>query len=281
MARKTVPLSVMQARARAKGYRLKHKGASAEAIAAISPVRPWAEVKAMTAGEKISYRAKLKKFTSRESKVTVYKGGGAVYTSTLDRQERAIDKINRARERELKRVNAIKVNPVKGAENIYSSVGERQRERSLEERDYTGKKTGRKHEFIGDLYGVSKVSVPEVPPREQGQAERRLRMFMEMAGRNYQQRRQSLKENVVTMLDGSGAHELGKAVDGLTDDQFDVLTQRTNFMDELKTVYARYVGYKEDSKKGAEREVSLDEMAAKQDMAYALVQAVQNAVPGE
>lgn len=277
MPRSTVPLSVMQARARAKGYRLKKKGASAEVVANLSPVRPWSEVQAMTPGQKISYRAKLKKWTSRENAYHVYRPDVVVPKSTYTGINQAIKDINKKRERELKRINNIKVEAVAGARNIYPSVQERQHERSFEEVDDHGRPTGRRHEFIGDLYGVSKMSA-SVPPSSEERANKRLRMFQEMAGRSYEERRQALKENVVTMLEGAGAQELADYIDSFTDNQFDVLTQRTNFMDELSSVYARFVGYKADNDKGNKELISLDELAGRQDMAYLLASTVKKAV---
>lgn len=273
----SVSLSIMQARARAKGYRLKKKGASAEAVANLSPVRPWSEVQAMTPGQKISYRAKLKKWTSRENAFHVYRSDVIVPKSTYTGINQAIKEINTKRERELNRINAIKVESVAGARNIYPSVGARQHERSFEEVDDKGRPTGRKHEFIGDLYGVSKVSA-SVPPASEERAAKRLTMFQEMASRSYDERRASLKENVVTMLEGAGAQELADMIEGFTDNQFDVLTQRTNFMDELSSVYARFVGYKADNDKGNKELISLDELAGRQDMAYLLATTVKEAV---
>lgn len=277
MARSTVPLSVMQARARAKGYRLKKKGASAEAVANLSPVRPWSEVQAMSPGEKISYRAKLKRWTSRETAYHVYRSDVVVPKSTYTSINQAIKDINKKRERELKRINSIKVEGVAGARNIYSSVQERQRERSFEEKDDKGRPTGRKHEFIGDLYGVSKMSA-SVPPSSEERANKRLEMFQAMAARSYEERRQGLKDNVVTMLEGSGAQELADMIKNFTDNQFDILTQRTNFMDELSSVYARFVGYKTNTDKGNKELISLDDLAANQDMAYILASTVKKAV---
>lgn len=277
MPRSTVPLSVMQARARAKGYRLKKKGASAETVAALSPVKPWSEVQAMTAGEKISYRARLKRWTSRATAFHVYRPDVVVTQDTYKGIQSSVKEINRKRQAELKRINSIKVDSVMGAQNIYPTVQQRQRERGLDERDAKGNLTGRKHEFIGDLYGVSKVS-ESVPPASVEKAEKRARMFSEMANRSYDERRQDLKDNVVTMLEGSGAQELADMIADFSDAQFDVLTQRTNFMDELSSVYARFVGYKADNYKGNKEQISLDELAANQDMAYILAETVKSAV---
>ena len=106
----SVSLALLQRRARSKQSRLRKKGASKEAIADVSPVRPWSEVKAMTAGQKLSYRAQLKRFTSRENAYHVYKDSGAISTkATYRNTQEAIEQINRARQAELERI-------IKGAE---------------------------------------------------------------------------------------------------------------------------------------------------------------------
>ena len=129
----SVALALLQRRARAKQSRLRKKGATEEAIADVSPVRPWSEVKAMTAGQKLSYRAQLKRFTSRQNAYHVYSESGAISTkATYRNTQEAIEQINKARQAELDRINRIKVKAIPGAQNIYKTVQARQMERVLE-----------------------------------------------------------------------------------------------------------------------------------------------------
>lgn len=273
-----VSLSTLQKRARDKESRLRKKGASADAIGSVSPRRAWADVKGMSVNEQRAYGAALMQFNHRSNAYRVLPHGGVIAKRDVLAQSVYIKGINERREQEAARIDAIGVANVPGARNIYGSIQERQRERVLREKDDSGRYTGRRHEYLGDVYGVSKVNEPTVPPKDRQTAEKRLDMFIEMAQRSYDERRENLRESVRSMLEGSGAEELAEFIDGMTDTQFDVLTQRTNFMDELSATYSRYAGFKSGQAKEAAQTVSLDEMAAKQDMSYLLATVVKRAV---
>lgn len=273
----SVALALLQRRARAKQSRLRKKGATEEAIADVSPVRPWSEVKAMTAGQKLSYRAQLKRFTSRQNAYHVYSESGAISTKATHRNtQEAIEQINKARQAELDRINRIKVKAIPGAQNIYETVQARQMERVLEERDYRGRKTGRIHEYLGDVYGVG-VASAGVEPRDKRTAERREQMFVEMAKRSYAERRKGLKDAVLDMARFAGADQLEAEIKSMTNIQFDVLTQRTNFMGELSAMYAPYAGSK-DLKEARAAQAMSDE-DAQNEVAYTIVRVVKQAVP--
>lgn len=273
-----VSLSTLQKRARDKESRLRKKGASADAIGSVSPRRAWADVKGMSVNEQRAYGAALMQFNHRSNAYRVLPHGMVIAKRDVLAQSVYIKGINERREQEAARINAIGVANVPGARNIYGSIQERQRERVLREKDDSGRFTGRIHEYVGDVYGVSKVNEPTVPPKDRQTAEKRLDMFIEMAQRSYEERRENLRGAVRDMLEGCGAEELAEFIDGMTDTQFDVLTQRTNFMDELSATYGRYAGFKSGSAKEMAQAVSLDEMAAKQDMSYLLATVVKRAV---
>ena len=249
------------------------------AISDISPVRPWREVQAMTPGEKRSYRAQLAHFTSRKNRLYVYESGEVVLYTEAEKQrtkaETAMTKINERVASARRRINRIKVDPtVSGAGNI-KTIEERQRERGLEERDAQGKKTGRVHEYMGSVYGVSEVKADQ-PPSSDKSAKRRAEALQEMANRNWGERRAKLRQSAAEMARFAGDEGLADRIEALSDDQFDVLTQRTNFMDELSVAYAPYAGAK--SKKEHAISVATDSQREISTQAEALISVVEQAV---
>lgn len=275
-----VKLSTMQRRARQKEGRLRKAGAFGPSLADISPVRPWREVQAMTPGEKRSYRAKLSAFTARSNRLYVYESGEVVLYSEMAKLKRQTlsdaAKVNRSLAEERRRINAIRVDAnVSGAGNI-KKIEERQRERGLEERDAQGKKTGRIHQYMGSVYGVAEVRVEEDPTSERS-AQRRAEALQQMAERNWSQRRAKLRESAVEMAHFAGDDGLAARIEALSDDQFDVLTQRTNFMDELSVAYAPHAGAK--SKKEHAVSVATDSQREISTQAEALIDVVEKAVP--
>lgn len=274
-------LSTMQRRARQKEGRLRKAGALGPSISDISPVRPWREVQAMTPGEKRSYRAQLAHFTSRQNRLYVYESGEVVLYSQAEKQrtkaEAATAKINERVASARRRINRIKVDPtVSGAGNI-KTIEERQRERGLEERDAQGRKTGRVHEYMGSVYGVPEVKVGQ-PPASDKSAQRRAEALQAMAKRSWGERRAKLRQSAAEMARFAGDDELAERIEKLSDNQFDVLTQRTNFMDELSVAYAPYAGAK--SKKEHAVSVATDSQREISTQAEALITVVEQAVGG-
>ena len=272
-------LSTLQRRARQKTYRLKKMGASEASIAGVSPVKAWSEVEAMTPGQKRSYRAKLERFNSRDNRLYVYESGEVAPYKEVERQRKqtgsAVDRINAKVASARRRINRIKVDPtVSGAGNI-KTIEQRQRERGLEERDAQGRKTGRVHEYMGSVYGVSEVKVDQAPASDKS-AKRRAEALQEMANRSWGERRAKLRQSAAEMARFAGDEDLADRIESLSDDQFDVLTQRTNFMDELAVMYAPYAGAK--TKKEHAVSIATDSQREISTQAEALITVVEQAV---
>ncbi len=234
----------------------------------------------MTPGEKRSYRAQLKSFTSRTNRLYVHESGAVSPYSEVAKHktplEMRAEAFNRRLAAQRRRIDAIEVNrTVSGAGNIKTIAG-RQRERGLEERDANGKKTGRVHQYMGSVYGAYNVHFEESPADEKT-ARRRAEALKKMTERSWSDRRDKLRLSAIEMARFAGDEELADRIEALSDDQFDVLTQRTNFMDELATMYAPYAGAKSRKEKAVA--VSLDDQGGISTQAEALIDVVERAVP--
>lgn len=242
MAGKT-PLQVMQRRATSKLRRLRKKGASDAALAS-TPVLPWKEVQQLSPAQRGGYYQKLKSFTSNRSHVLPT---GAVIRETELRRVRAdikgaVYKGNLLAQREAARIDAIRVPGVPGADS-FTTIAQRQREKSV-----VNTATGKRYYQRGTVYGMlTDVSVEE-QPRSKAAAQRRAELAAARLYTKFSERRDRLRESVIEMLQRIGDDETADLVRHLSDDAFDVLTQRSTFVDELSAAYAPAAGSKSAGK---------------------------------
>lgn len=242
MAGNKTPLQVMQRRAKAKIRRLKAKGASAESLAG-APVLSWEQVQQLTPSQRGGYFQKLRSFTSTRSHVLAT--GTVIKESEFKRAKASLPDViragNRKAQSEARRIDAIRIPNVPGADS-FTTIKQRQLEKKIER---PGKK-GRYH-LRGTVYGMlADLDVPEDIP--QSAVERRAeaaaaRLYTTMA-----ERRRTLRDSVIEMLLRIGDEDGADIVRSLSDDAFDVLTQRSTFVDELSAAYAPEAGTKAEGK---------------------------------
>lgn len=259
MAKKT-PLQVMQRRATAKVRRLRAKGASDVALAS-TPVLPWKEVQRLSPAQRGGYFQKLKSFTSNRSHVLPT---GAVIRETELRRVRAdirgaLYKGNLLAQREAARIDAIRVPKVPGVDS-FTTISQRQREKTV-----VNTATGKRYYQRGTVYGMlTDVSMDEEPPNKAAAA-RRAELAAARLYTKFAERRGRLRESVIEMLLRIGDEETADLVRYLSDAAFDVLTQRSTFVDELAVAYAPAAGSKSSGRsvKDTARELERSETAVK------------------
>lgn len=238
MAGKT-PLQLMQRRATAKVRRLRAKGASDAALAS-TPVLSWNEVQRLSPAQRGGYFQKLKAFTSNRSHVLPT---GAVIRETELRRVRAdikgaLYKGNLLAQREAARIDAIRV-PVGPGADAFTTISQRQLEKTV-----TNTATGKRYYQRGTVYGMlTDVSMDEAPANKAAAA-RRAELAAARLYTKFSERRDRLRESVIEMLSRIGDEETADLVRNLSDDAFDVLTQRSTFVDELSVAYAPAAGSK-------------------------------------
>lgn len=247
----------MQRRATAKVRRLRAKGASDAALAS-TPVLPWKEVQRLSPAQRGGYFQKLKAFTSNRSHVLPT---GVVIREAELRHVRsdikgALYRGNLKARREAARIDAIRVPEVPGA-GSFTTIAQRQREKTV-----TNTATGKRYYQRGTVYGMlTDVSMDEAPA-DKAAAARRAELAAARLYTKFSERRDRLRESVIEMLLRIGDEETADLVRFLSDDAFDVLTQRSTFVDELSVAYAPAAGskaagksVKETARKLAEREL--------------------------
>ena len=242
MAGKKTPLQVMQRRAKAKIRRLKAKGASAESLAG-APVLSWQQVQQLTPSQRGGYFQKLRSFTSTRSHVLAT--GTVIKESEFKRAKASLPDViragNRKAQSEARRIDAIRIPNVPGADS-FTTIKQRQLEKKIER---PGKK-GRYY-LRGTVYGMlADLDVPEDLP--QSAVERRAEAAAARLYTAMSERRRTLRDSVIDMLLRIGDEEGADIVRWLSDDAFDVLTQRSAFVDELSVAYAPEAGTKAEGK---------------------------------
>lgn len=242
MAKKT-PLQVMQRRATAKVRRLRARGASDAALAS-TPVLSWKEVQQLSPAQRGGYFQKLKSFTSNRSHVLPT---GAVIRETELRRVRAdikgaVYKGNLLAKREAARIDAIRVPQAPGADS-FTTIAQKQKEKAV-----VNTATGKRYYLRGTVYGMlTDVSMDE-EPASKAAAVRRAESAAVRLYTKFSERRDRLRESVIEMLQRIGDDETADLVRYLSDDAFDVLTQRSTFVDELSASYAPAAGSKSAGK---------------------------------
>lgn len=235
MSRKRTALQQAQRRARAKVRSLKARGATAAEIGA-TPVLSWSEVQALSPAQRGGYYQKLKSFN--QTRMHVLESGEIIKESVLLKIKRDAREINRRAMAEMKRIDAIKVNPsAPGASNI-STIAQRQKESRITDAG------GKAHYIRGTVYGsLTSIQVSE-EPRTRSAVKYRAEAMAHGLKLTFDQRRKKLRDSVVDMLLRIGDKDTADFIKTMSDDDFDVLTQRTIFMDALATAYAPSAGSK-------------------------------------
>lgn len=223
---------------RDKEYRLRQKliraGATPEqaasAVRAVSPRRSADAVAGMSAAEQRAYVLSLNNFRSRGNAYTPTSSGELIRTSTLRNMEALRRTYNRmAAERE-RRIDRLTQGTM--VRERFGTVSEA-RQRRQGNITLNGRRVG------GTLaLGRTAQLEPMELPRDQTAAERRVSMLEDMTRANADMDRRNLvRATVEQMLLLQGDVETADRVGGLSDDEFDVLTTVTNFMDLLTTKF--------------------------------------------
>lgn len=240
MARKRTATQLWQKRARDKESRLRRQGATPESVSVLSPRKDWAEVSAMTPGQKVSYVSKLKKFVNRDNKIAIK--NGIAYQAKLGNNgliSASVATYNAKVRTERERIDNIAIDKsVQGAGNI-STIRQRQRERNLEREGTKGKFRVR-GATASALYEMTVEEDAPTPEIERIRAER----LAEMARRTWADKREGLRQSAIEMLLRIGDEEAAEAIERMSGEQFDVLSQRTDFFDTLAVAYAPSAGTK-------------------------------------
>lgn len=245
MAKKRSRAQQLQKQARDKEYRIRRKlggttpedrAFAASVVSGVSPRLPWAEVQKLHGAALRSYEHRLRQFIDRRNTHDrVIDRGFAMSTDTSVAAYNARARAYRAH------IDAIKVKWTDMSKAyVKTDVATQIKERTLYQKDpETGKRTGKKFSVQGyQLRGVTELSFDQLPPKNQEAARRRAENVHRMAMRTADEIRSQTKENAMKMLRTMGEDGLADEVGKMTDDQLDVLFNRTNFMSNLDTLHA-------------------------------------------
>lgn len=229
----------MQRRAMAKLRRLKAKGATASAIAD-TPVMGWKAVQRLSPAERGGYYQKLKSFTSNRSHVLPT--GAVIRESELRRVAAhlggAIAKGNRLAQQQARRIDAIRLPDVAGAD-AFTTIAQKQKEKKI-----VHTPTGNRFYQRGTVYGMLSDLDATEPPTSKSAVARRAEVTASRLYTKFSDRREKLRESVIEMLERIGDDETADLIRYISDNAFDVLTQRSTFVDELSVAYAPAAGSK-------------------------------------
>ena len=209
-------VSRVQKRARDKEYRLRRQGARTEAIADISPRKPWAEIKTMTPSQQQVYAKQLDAW-NRKARYTGVKSGNVIPTKLIDQAKRLQQKHNQF---------------------IYS---ERDRIRGIAPEEWD--KYYRKREGIlakgEDIVGLlAPIDVKKMePPLSVQVARRRIKRFEERNKRKFSYYRRLQRSAMEQMLWKLDQYELAEVVHQMGNDAFDLLSTVYASWDTLKFAY--------------------------------------------
>lgn len=253
MARKRTALQQAQRRARAKVRSLQARGATAAEIAA-TPVLSWGEVQALSPAQRGGYYQKLKSFN--QARMHVLASGEIIKESVLLDIKRNAREINRRALKEAKRIDALKVNEsVKGASNI-TTIAQRQKESRITDA------SGKAHYVRGTVYGALTTLQVTEEPRTRNAAIQRNEILAKAAKLTFDQRRTALRGSVDDMLRRIGDDATADMISKMSDEDFDVLTQRTVFVDTLAVAYSPAAGSKAQGLSAKETVRKIDEQGA-------------------
>lgn len=226
MARTLTELQRLQKRARDKDSRLRSKGAMESEIKTTSPLRPWSEVKSLPAVEQVAYKLRLKNYTSRKTAFTVYESGEILPAGVERDTKRAIAQFNVKAAKERARINKIGGTQAEKIESRMWKMG------------MVNFKTGELNAGRGSSLGaLTEIAGEYQRPRTKRWAKKRLKALQAMVARPYYVERARQRSSMVTMLRKIGASDLADRVKKLSNDQFDVLSARTDIWEHLGFIY--------------------------------------------
>ena len=239
MPEKRPSLSRLQKRARDKASRLRGRGASVEAVAAVSPVKPWAEVQAYTPVQKRAYRRQLKQWTSRDTAFVVSTpdtafgqmpvGGNLIPKADVMRLKSLAKELQSMSRKMYEDVAGIKVDySVPGAKGGISKdvVGG--------EGDLNAFQTTKYRSVYG---GLPEFEVKVAPTSAKG-AKRMQRNLEHAIARDMAKRRKQSRANAVEMARQLGDDKLARGLANMSAKAFDVLANRSDFFELLALAYA-------------------------------------------
>lgn len=239
MADKRPSLSRLQKRARDKASRLRGRGASVEAVAAVSPVKPWAEVQAYTPAQKRAYRQQLKKWTSRDTAFVVSTpgtafgqmpvGGDLIPKADIKRLKSLAKELQRMSRKMYEDVASIKVDYL-----VPGAKGGIRKDVVGGEGDLNAFQTTKYRSVYG---GLPEFEVNVMPTSAKG-AKRMQRNLEHAIARDIAKRRKQSRANAVKMARQLGNDKLARGLANMSAKAFDVLANRSDFFELLALSYA-------------------------------------------
>lgn len=209
-------VSRVQKRARDKEYRLRKQGATRESIESISPRKSWAEIKAMTPTQQLSYARQLNAW-NKKARYTVVESRNVIPTNLIDQAKRLQEKRNQFIYVERERIRGI----APGEWDKYY----RNREGILA-----------KGEDIAGLLAPIDVKKME-PPASVQIARRRIKRFEERNKHKFSYYRGLQRSAMEQMLWKLDQYELAEVVHQMRNDAFDLLSTVYASWDILKFEY--------------------------------------------
>lgn len=241
-------LSRLQKRARDKASRLRARGASVEAVAEVSPVKPWAEVQAYTPAQKRAYRQQLKKWTSRDMAFVVSTpdtafgqmpvGGNLIPKADVMRLKSLAKELQRMSRKMYEDVAGIKVDY-----SVPGAKGGIRKDVVGGEGDLNAFQTTKYRSVYG---GLPEFEVKVKPTSAKG-AKRMQRNLEHAIARDMAKRRKQSRANAVKMARQLGNDKLARGLANMSAKAFDVLANRTDFFELLALAYEESqaaLGYK-------------------------------------
>ena len=232
-------LSRLQKRARYKASRLRVRGASVEAVAAVSPVKPWAEVQAYTPAQKRAYRQQLKKWTSRDTAFVVSTpdtafgqmpvGGNLIPRADVMRLKSLAKELQRMSRKMYEDVVGIKVDY-----SVPGAKGGIRKDVVGGEGDLNAFQTTKYRSVYG---GLPEFEV-KVAPTSAKSAKRMQRNLEHAIARDMAKRRKQSRANAMKMARQLGNDKLARGLANMSAKAFDVLANRSDFFELLALAYA-------------------------------------------
>ena len=209
-------VSRIQKRARDKEYRLRKKGTSREAIAAISPRKPWAEIKAMTPAQQQDY-AKTLHVWNRKARYILGKSGNLIPFALIDQANRLQAKRNEFIHGERERIRRIA--PTEWDKYYHNREGI----------------LAKGEDIVGLLTPIDVKKME--PPASVQVAHRRIKRFEERNKHKFSYYRGLQRSAMEQMLWKLDQYELAEVVHQMKNDAFDLLSTVYASWDTLKFEY--------------------------------------------
>lgn len=205
-----------QRRTQNKEYRLRKQGADQAKINAVSPLKPWAEIKTMNARQRSSYIKKLDIF-NKKIRLVGSTSGDVIPKQFITQVKKLMQRHNRFVAKETKRIKGL-------APDLWDEYRARQKGILAHE------------ESIGGLLTPIDTSKLE-PPRSLAAAKRRVASYEKRTKRNFDFYRKIQKRNMMKMLDTLGLYDLSELVRNMTKNQFDIASSILPVWENLSPEY--------------------------------------------